>query len=193
MDLFKIIFLAIFVNNVALTQFLGIRIMLGESNNISSSLRMGGIIMFLLILVNFVNYFILKYFLIPLQIQFLQLIIFILLIILISHIIEFLFRKTNSKLFKKFTDYFSQITTSSIVLGVCLLTFKNNIAFNLIQNLIYTISATVGYTLALLVMTGITDQLELTRTPEGMKGIPISLITIGLLSLAFMGLTGVIK
>jgi len=193
MDLFKIIFLAIFVNNVALTQFLGIRTMLGESNNIASSLRMGGIIMFLLILVNFVNYFILKYFLIPLQIQFFQLIIFILLIILISQIIEFLFRKTNSKLFKKFTDYFSKITTSSIVLGVCLLTFKNNIAFNLIQNLIYTISATAGYTLVLLVMTGITDHLELTRTPEGMKGIPISLITIGLLSLAFMGLTGIIK
>ena len=82
---------------------------------------------------------------------------------------------------------------NSVVIGVCLLTFKNEIALNFIQIIICTISATAGYTLVSLIMAGITDQIELTRTPDGMKGVPISLITIGLLSLAFMGLAGIFK
>ena len=193
MDILKIIFFAIFINNVVLSQFLGIRPIHSELNNFSSSIRMSGIMTFVLILANILIYFIQKYILIPIQIQFLQTLLFIIVIIIVSKIFEIAIKKISFKYFQKHTNYFSMIATNSIVLGVCLLTYNSDLSFNLLQSIIYTLSAAAGYTLVLIILTGINDHLELTRVPKGMRGIPILLITLGLLSLAFMGLTGIIK
>jgi electron transport complex protein RnfA len=192
MDIFKIIFLSLFINNVALTQFLGVRPLMSELNTISASLRMGVTISIVIIIVNCINFFIHEYVLIPLKVEFLQTIIYILIIIFAIKLSEFIVKKISRKFYQKSSDYF-KVTLNSIVLGVSILIFKDGHSSDFIQFMLYTLAITAGYVMALLIMATITDQNELTGAPEGMKGVPISLITLGILSLAFMGLTGIFK
>jgi len=191
MDFIKIIILALVVNNVVLAQFLGICPFLGVSNKVSTSIGMGGAVVFVMALANFVTFFIYNFVLIPFEIQFLQTICFILIIAFLVQIVELILKKSAPSLYQALGIYLPLITTNCAVLGIAILAIQKD--FNLIQSVVYASATAVGFTLAMILLAGLREQMELSGVPKGMKGFPISLVTAGLLSLAFMGFAGLIK
>jgi Na+-translocating ferredoxin:NAD+ oxidoreductase subunit A len=190
MEYIKIIILALFVNNVVLSQFLGICPFLGVSNRISTSLGMGAAVIFVMALANMVTYLVYYYILTPLHIEFMQTITFILVIAALVQIVEIVLKKVSPSLYQALGIYLPLITTNCAVLGIALLAVQKD--YNLVKSVVYASTTAMGFTIAMVLMAGIREQLELTNTPEGMKGFPQSLITAGLLSLAFMGFAGLV-
>jgi len=191
MDLIKIIILALVVNNVVLAQFLGICPFLGVSNKVQTSLGMGGAVIFVMALANLVTYLIQVYVLNPLNIQFMQTITFILIIAFLVQVVEIILKKSAPSLYQALGIYLPLITTNCAVLGIAILAVQKN--YNLVTSVVYASSIAAGFTLALILMAGIREQLEISGIPKGMKGFPITLITAGLLSLAFMGFANLVK
>jgi len=191
MDLIKIIILALFVNNVVLAQFLGICPFLGVSNKVSTSIGMGAAVIFVMALANLVTFLIYNFVLIPLGIQFMQTITFILVIAALVQIVEIILKKAAPPLYQALGIYLPLITTNCAVLGIAILAITKN--YNLLQSVIYASSTALGFTIALILLAGIREQIEITGYPKGMKGFPLSLITASLLALAFMGFSGLVK
>jgi electron transport complex protein RnfA len=191
MDLIKIVILALVVNNVVLAQFLGICPFLGVSNKVQTSLGMGGAVIFVMALANLVTYLIQVYILNPLHIEFMQTITFILIIAFLVQVVEIILKKSAPSLYQALGIYLPLITTNCAVLGIAILAIQKD--YNLVTSVVYASATAAGFTLALVLMAGIREQLELTGIPKGMKGFPISLITAGLLSLAFMGFANLVK
>jgi len=191
MEFINIIILAIIVNNVVLAQFLGICPFLGVSNKVSTSIGMGAAVVFVMALANFVTYFIYYYVLIPLDIEFMRTISFIFVIAFLVQVVEIIMKKAAPTLYQALGIYLPLITTNCAVLGIAILATQKQ--FNLIQSVVYGSATAVGFTLALVLLAGIREQMELTGVPKGMKGFPISLVTAGLLALAFMGFSGLVK
>ncbi len=191
MEFIKIIILALFVNNVVLAQFLGICPFLGVSGKVSTSIGMGAAVVFVMALANFVTYFISHYILIPLDIEFMQTICFIFIIAFLVQVVEIILKKAAPPLYQALGIYLPLITTNCAVLGIAILAIQKD--YNLIESVVYASSIAVGFTLALILMAGIREQMEMTGTPKGMKGFPLTLVTAGLLSLAFMGFSGLVK
>jgi electron transport complex protein RnfA len=119
-----------------------------------------------------------------------QTITFILIIAALVQIVEIVLKKVSPALYQALGIYLPLITTNCAVLGIALLAVQKN--YNLVSSVVYASATAVGFTLAMILMAGIREHMELTNTPEGMKGFPISLITAGLLSLAFMGFAGLV-
>jgi electron transport complex protein RnfA len=188
MDIVNIIILALLVNNVVLAQFLGICPFLGVSQKISTSVGMGAAVVFVMTIANLVTFLLYNYVLTPLQIQFMQTITFILVIASLVQIVEIILKKVSPPLYQALGIYLPLITTNCAVLGTAIIAITKN--YNLIENLIYGISTAFGFTLALVLMAGLREQLELSNIPKAMRGFPITLVTAGLLSLAFMGFAG---
>ncbi|HRS53212.1 MAG TPA: electron transport complex subunit RsxA [Bacteroidales bacterium] len=191
MEIISIIIFAILVNNVVLAQFLGICPFLGVSNKISTSVGMGGAVIFVMTLANLVTTLIYKYILVPINVTFMQIITFILVIASLVQIVEIILKKVSPSLYQALGIYLPLITTNCAVLGIALLAVQKN--YNVLNSVIYGASTAVGFTLALILLAGIREQIELVQCPKGMRGFPIALITAGLLSLAFMGFAGLIK
>jgi len=191
MDLIKIVILALLVNNVVLAQFLGICPFLGVSNKVSTSLGMGAAVVFVMSLANLVTYLIQNYLLVPLHIEFMQTITFILVIAFLVQVVELIMKKSAPSLYQALGIYLPLITTNCAVLGIAILAVQKN--FTLVSSVIYASATAVGFTLALVLLAGLREQLELNGYPKGMKGFPLTLITAGLLSLAFMGFSGLVK
>jgi len=191
MDLIKIVILALLVNNVVLAQFLGICPFLGVSNKVSTSLGMGAAVVFVMALANLVTYLIQNYILIPLHIEFMQTITFIFIIAFLVQVVEIILKKAAPTLYQALGIYLPLITTNCAVLGIAILAVQKN--FSLVSSVVYASATAVGFTLALVLLAGIREQLELNGYPKGMKGFPLTLITAGLLSLAFMGFSGLVK
>jgi electron transport complex protein RnfA len=191
MDLINIVILALLVNNVVLAQFLGICPFLGVSQKTSTALGMGGAVIFVMALANLVTYLIQVYILEPLGVAFMQTITFILVIAGLVQIVEIVLKKASPSLYQALGIYLPLITTNCAVLGIAILAVKKD--YNLVYSVVYAAATAVGFTLALILMAGIREQLELTQYPKGMKGFPIALVTAGLLSLAFMGFAGLVK
>jgi len=191
MELIKIIILALLVNNVVLAQFLGICPFLGVSNKVGTSLGMGAAVVFVMALANLVTYLIHVFVLVPLHIEFMQTISFIFVIALLVQIVEIILKKVAPPLYQALGIYLPLITTNCAVLGIAILAVQKN--YDLVSSVVYASATAVGFTLALVLMAGIREQLELNGYPKGMKGFPLSLITAGLLSLAFMGFSGLVK
>lgn len=191
MDLINIVILALLVNNVVLAQFLGICPFLGVSQKTSTALGMGGAVIFVMALANLVTYLIQVYVLNPMGVAFMQTITFILVIAGLVQIVEIVLKKASPSLYQALGIYLPLITTNCAVLGIAILAFQKD--YNLVYSVVYAASTAMGFTLALLLMAGIREQLELTQYPKGMKGFPIALVTAGLLSLAFMGFSGMVK
>jgi electron transport complex protein RnfA len=191
MDIVNIIILALLVNNVVLAQFLGICPFLGVSQKISTSVGMGAAVVFVMTIANLVTFLLYNYVLTPLQIQFMQTITFILVIASLVQIVEIILKKVSPPLYQALGIYLPLITTNCAVLGTAIIAITKN--YNLIENLIYGISTAFGFTLALVLMAGLREQLELSNIPKAMRGFPITLVTAGLLSLAFMGFAGLVK
>jgi len=191
MDIVNIIILALLVNNIVLAQFLGICPFLGVSQKTSTSIGMGAAVVFVMALANLVTYLVYFFILEPLHIEFMITITFILVIAALVQIVEIILKKASPSLYQALGIYLPLITTNCAVLGAAILAITKN--YSLIQSLVYATSTALGFTLALVLMAGIREQLELTGIPKAMKGFPIALVTAGLLSLAFMGFAGLVK
>lgn len=191
MEFINIIILALIVNNVVLAQFLGICPFLGVSNKVGTSIGMGAAVVFVMALANLVTYLIHFFILVPLHIEFMQTISFIFVIAFLVQVVEIILKKAAPALYQALGIYLPLITTNCAVLGIAILAVQKD--YNLVQSVVYASATAVGFTLAMILMAGIREQMELTGVPKGMRGFPISLVTAGLLSLAFMGFSGLVK
>ena len=180
---------AIFVNNIILSQFLGICPFLGVSRRIDTSLGMGAAVAFVMTLATIVTWLIQHYVLNLLGLQYLQTLAFILVIAALVQLVEIVLKSVSHALYQALGIFLPLITTNCAVLGVALLVIQKD--FTLLESVVYAISTAIGFALALVVFAGLREQLELADVPKGMSGMSIVLITAGLLSLAFMGFSGV--
>jgi len=191
MDYFVIIISAIFVSNIVLTQFLGICPFLGVSTRISTSIGMGGAVLFVMTLATMTTWIFQYYILIPYGLEFMQTIVFILVIAALVQMVEIMLKKVSPALYQALGIFLPLITTNCAVLGVAILTMQKH--FNLLEGVVFAISTAIGYTMALVIFAGIREHLDLIEVPKGMRGIPIALVTAGILAMAFMGFTGMVK
>ena len=191
MEYIIIIISAIFVNNVVLAQFLGICPFLGVSNKVSTALGMAGAVTFVIVLATMVTYLVQVYVLNPLGIAFMQTITFILVIAFLVQMVEIILKKISQPLYQALGIFLPLITTNCAVLGVAILVIKKN--YNLLEGVVFGGATALGFGLALIILAGIREQMDLLNIPKGMRGVPISLVIAGILALAFMGFTGIVK
>jgi electron transport complex protein RnfA len=188
---YVIIFIsAIFVNNIVLAQFLGICPFMGVSSRISTSVGMGSAVVFVMTISTIFTYIIMHYILIPLGIEFLQTITYILVIAALVQMVEIILKKVSLALYQALGVFLPLITTNCTILGVAILVIQKN--YNLLQSVVFAIATATGFALALVVFAGIREQLALVSIPKAMRGVPISLVTAGLLAMAFMGFSGIV-
>ncbi|HBE41613.1 MAG TPA: electron transport complex subunit RsxA [Bacteroidales bacterium] len=191
MEYILIIISAIFINNVVLAQFLGVCPFLGVSNKVNTAVGMTGAVTFVMVLATVVTYLIQVYVLQKLGIAFMQTITYILVIASLVQMVEIILKKISQPLYQALGIFLPLITTNCAVLGVAILVIKKN--FSLAGSVVYSAATAIGFGLALLLLAGIREQLELMDVPRGMKGVPVSLVVAGILALAFMGFTGIVK
>jgi electron transport complex protein RnfA len=191
MEYILIIISAVLINNVVLAQFLGICPFLGVSNKVNTALGMAGAVTFVIVLATMVTYLIQIYVLNKLGIAFMQTITFILVIAALVQMVEIILKKISQPLYQALGIFLPLITTNCAVLGVAILVIKKN--YNLLESVVFGASTAIGFGLALIILSGIREQLELADVPKGMKGVPLSLVIAGILALAFMGFTGIVK
>lgn len=191
MEFITVIILALFVNNVVLAQFLGICPFLGVSNKVSTAIGMGAAVIFVMALANLVTYMVYNFILVPLGIEFMLTISFIFVIAFLVQVVEIILKKVAPPLYQALGIYLPLITTNCAVLGIAILAIQKQ--YSMVMSVVYASAIAAGFTLAIVLMAGIREQLEINGIPKGMKGFPMSLITAGLLSLAFMGFSGLVK
>ncbi len=189
MEFIIIFIVAVFVNNVVLSQFLGICPFLGVSKKVSTATGMGAAVTFVLLLATMVTWLVQTYILVPLELEFLQTIAFILVIATLVQMIEMIIKKISPALYQALGVFLPLITTNCCVLGVAILVIQKE--FTYAESLMYAVSIGIGFLLAMVIFAGIREQLAKTgSTPRAMKGTPIALITAGILAMAFMGFSG---
>ena len=187
---------AVFVNNIVLSQFLGICPFLGVSKKVDSALGMGAAVAFVLTLATIVTYLIQIYVLNAFGLEYLQTIAFILVIAALVQMVEIILKKTAPALYQALGVFLPLITTNCCILGVAILVANGTYATqglepNLLTGVVFAISTAIGFALALVVFAGIREQLSMMDIPKGMQGMSIALVTAGLLAMAFMGFSGV--
>ena len=190
MEYILIIISAIFVNNIILAQFLGICPFMGVSGKISTAAGMGGAVTFVMTIATIFTYLIMTYILQPLGIDFLQTITYILVIAALVQMVEIILKKVSPALYQALGVFLPLITTNCAILGVALIVVQKQ--YNLIQSTVFAVSTALGFALAMIIFAGIREQLEFAAIPKAMKGVPITLITAGLLAMAFMGFAGIV-
>ena len=188
MNLLAIIFVAILANNIVFNQFLGICPYLGVSKRLETSLGMGIAVIFVMVMSAIVTWIVYNYILWPLGLGYLRTIAFILIIAGLVQLVETILKKTNPTLFRALGIYLPLITTNCTILGVALLNVQAE--HNIIETVVYSISVAVGFTLALIIMAGIRERMDLANVSAYLRGAAVSLVTAGILSLAFMGFKG---
>lgn len=188
MNLLAIIFVAILANNIVLNQFLGICPYLGVSKRIETSIGMGMAVIFVMTMSSIVTWIVYNYLLEPFGLVYLRTIAFILVIAGLVQLVETILKKTNPTLFRALGIYLPLITTNCAILGVALLNIQSG--HNIIQTIVYAISVAIGFTIALVIMAGIRERLDLANVSSFLRGAAVTLVTAGILSLAFMGFKG---
>lgn len=188
--LFAIVIGAFFVNNVVLSQFLGICPFLGVSSKVETSFGMGMAVTFVMALSSVVTWAIQSYILVPFGIEYMQTITFILVIAALVQMVEIVLKKISPALYQALGIFLPLITTNCAVLGVAIIAVQKD--FDLLTGVIYSVSTAVGFALALILFAGIRERLEVEDTPQALRGVPIALITAGLLAMAFMGFANVV-
>ena len=191
MEYFIIIISSIFVNNVVLSQFLGICPFLGVSNRVGTSLGMGAAVTFVMAISSIVAYLIQYYVLVPLGIQYMQTIVFILVIAALVQMVEIILKKVSPALYQALGIFLPLITTNCAVLGIAILLVQKE--YNLGESVVFATATAIGFSLALVLFAGLRERLELEDVPAGMKGMPIALLTASILARAFMGFSGLVR
>ena len=189
MEYLLIFISAIFVNNIILSQFLGICPFLGVSKKVDTAMGMGAAVAFVLTLATIVTWLVQTYVLNPFGLAYLQTLAFILVIAALVQMVEIILKKVSPGLYQALGIFLPLITTNCAVLGVAILVIQKD--FNLLQSVVYAFSTALGFALALIVFAGLREQQSLVKIPRGMQGMAIVIVTAGLLSLAFMGFSGV--
>ncbi len=189
MEYVLIFITAIFVNNVVLSQFLGICPFLGVSKKVSTASGMGAAVTFVLVLSTVATYLVQKYVLDPCGLAYLQTIAFILIIAALVQMVEIILKKVSPSLYQALGVFLPLITTNCCVLGVAILVIQQD--FSLLSGVVYAFSTALGFALALILFAGLREQLEFSKVPKAVSGMPIALITASLLAMAFMGFSGV--
>ncbi len=187
---FAIIIGAIFVNNVVLAQFLGICPFLGVSSKVETSLGMSAAVTFVMAIASVVAWLIQTYVLNTLHIEYMQTIVFILVIAALVQMVEIILKKVSPSLYQALGIFLPLITTNCAVLGVAILMIQKE--FNLLQSLTYSVATAIGFGVALVLFAGIRERLDFEEVPAALKGVPIALISAGILAMAFMGFTGLV-
>ena len=190
MSYLVIIISAILVNNIVLMQFLGICPFLGVSKRVSTAIGMSGAVAFVMVLATIVTYLIQHYILNKLGLQYLQTIAFILVIASLVQLVEIILKKASPALYQALGIFLPLITTNCAILGVAILTIQKD--YNLVEGVVFAISHAIGFGIALSIFSGIREHLDLQNVPKGLKGVPIALITAGILAMAFMGFSGLV-
>jgi len=190
---------AIFVNNIVLTQFLGICPFLGVSKKISTALGMSAAVAFVMAIATLVTYLLQYHVLIPFGLEFLQTVSFILVIAGLVQMVEIILKKISPALYQALGIFLPLITTNCVVLGVAIQVVTNEYDFGagshmlgLGQSVVFAVATALGYGLALTLFAGIREQLELSNVPKAFRGVPIALLTAGIMALAFMGFSGLV-
>lgn len=178
---------AILIENFVLVQFMGICPFLGVSKKVETAAGMGLAVVFVMACASVITYFV-NLLLVLLEIEYLQTIAFILVIAVLVQFVEMFLKKSVPALYNSLGIYLPLITTNCAVLGVAILNVTKGL--NLIESLVYGAMAGVGFTLAIILLAGVRERLESSNIPEFLKGMPITLIAAGLLSVAFMGFSG---
>lgn len=204
MEYFIIIISAVFVNNVVLSQFLGICPFLGVSKKVSTAAGMSAAVTFVMALATLVTYLLQKYVLDVFGIGFMQTVAFILVIAALVQMVEIILKKISPSLYQALGIFLPLITTNCVVLGVAIqvvtkeFDFINNVGalnpamMNLGQSVVFAIANAIGYSLAMVLFAGIREQLDLNNVPKAFRGVPIALITAGIMAMAFMGFSGLV-
>ena len=187
---FAIIIGAIFVNNVVFAQFLGICPFLGVSSKVDTSIGMGAAVTFVMALSSIVAWSIQEFILVPFQIEYMQTIVFILVIAALVQMVEIILKKVSPSLYQALGIFLPLITTNCAVLGVAILMIQKE--YNLLQSFTFSVATAVGFAMALVLFAGIRERLALTKMPKWMDGFPGALITAGLMAVAFQGFGGLI-
>jgi len=187
-ELLMLLFAAAIANNFVLYRFIGICPFLGVSRKIKSAFGMGVAVTFVMVISAIITWAINHFLLIPLRLPFLTYVAFIIVIASLVQLIEMFLKKTHFDLYKAFGIYLPLITTNCAILGLVLLNSMNN--YNFVESTVFSIGAGVGFIIALMIMSGIRENLEFADIPQAFKGVPIALITAGLLALAFQGFSG---
>jgi Na+-translocating ferredoxin:NAD+ oxidoreductase subunit A len=189
-EYFIIIISAVLINNIVLSQFLGICPFLGVSKKLSASLGMGGAVSFVLVLAGALTWAVQVYLLNPFKIGYLQTIAFILIIAALVQFVEMVMKKYSPPLYKALGIYLPLITTNCAVLGVAIINIQKEYTFAKVM--VHSLSHAAGFTLALVLMSGIRERMEDADIPESMQGTPIALVIAALMSMAFLGFSGLI-
>lgn len=189
MEYLLIFIAAIFVNNIVLSQFLGICPFLGVSQKVNTSLGMSAAVAFVMALATLVTWLVQIYVLKPFGLEYLQTLSFILVIASLVQMVEIILKNVSPPLYQALGVFLPLITTNCAVLGVAISVIQKN--YTLLMSLNYAIASAIGFGIALVLFAGLREHLEFSAIPKGMKGISITLVTASLLSLAFMGFSGV--
>ena len=190
MEYFIIIIGAIFVNNIVLAQFLGICPFLGVSGKVDTSLGMGAAVTFVMAISSLIVYLIQYYILVPLGIGYMQTIVFILVIAALVQMVEIIIKKISPSLYQALGIFLPLITTNCAVLGVAILLVQKQ--FDMLQSFTYAVATAIGFALALVMFAGMRERMELSGVPKAMPGVPVALVTAGILAMAFMGFAGLV-
>ncbi len=188
--LFAVVIGAIFVNNVVLSQFLGICPFLGVSSKVETSLGMGMAVTFVMALSSIVTWALQNYILVPFDIVYMQTIVFILVIAALVQMVEIVLKKVSPSLYQALGIFLPLITTNCAVLGVAILMVQKE--YGLLEGLVYSVSTAIGFAVALVLFAGMRERLEFEEVPKAFQGVPIALITAALLAMAFMGFSGLV-
>ena len=199
MEYILIIISAVFVNNILLSQFLGVCPFLGVSKKVSTAVGMSAAVTFVMALATCVTYLLQNYVLVPLGIEYLQTVCFILVIAGLVQMVEIIIKKISPSLYQALGIFLPLITTNCAVLGVALMVVQKSFTFggethmlNLGESVVFAIASAIGFGLAIILFAGIREQLELSDVPKSFRGVPIALIVAGIMAMAFMGFSGMV-
>ena len=178
------------VNNVVLSQFLGLCPFLGVSKKVETAGGMGAAVIFVITIASLVTSLIYKFILAPLDLTYLQTIVFILVIAALVQFVEMFLKKSMPALYESLGVYLPLITTNCAVLGVALNSVQYG--YNILQSVVYGLGISIGFTIAIVILAGIREKMEYNDIPESWQGMPIVMVTAGLMSIAFFGFSGII-
>ncbi|MDO5424304.1 MAG: electron transport complex subunit RsxA [Eubacteriales bacterium] len=179
---------AAFINNVVLSQFLGLCPFLGVSKKIETAAGMGAAVIFVITISSFITGLIYKFILVPLDVDYLQTIVFILVIAALVQFVEMFLKKVSPSLYNALGVYLPLITTNCAVLGVALINVQRS--YSILEGVVYGFATAVGFTISIVLLAGIREKIEYNDVPEAFKGSPIVLLTACLMAIAFFGFSG---
>ena len=189
-ELLKIAVATALINNVVLSQFLGLCPFLGVSKKSKTAAGMGGAVIFVMTIASMLCYAVYKFILVPFDVEYLETIVFILLIAALVQFVEMFLKKFSPALYKALGVYLPLITTNCAVLGIVIINVQKE--YNFIQSIVNALGTAIGFTIAIVILAGLREKMEHNDISPAFKGMPIVLVTAGLMAIAFSGFSGIL-